>query len=238
MKSQTKKIITREGLIILIWGLCLIFIYPVTNYKASYLIFAYPAYLLLRFVFWAVRTLKGNPKIKKNCELKSQNYPPSDFPPQYLSEFERLMKEEKFIDALGLVIELKNRNILNEQDANKWGKLCVEGYATSLYAAGADFMNNKQFDEAINSLKELESLIFKNLVLFNLDASSVAALIKSWVEEVGGKDIIKMSEFKSLEEKLLMNAQEIYKDEHAMSIVKMLFCALFMPAVCESMKEK
>jgi len=61
MADKTKKIIAREGLIII--GCVTAFLIDAFNgFRFNiypYAILGYPAYLLVRFIIWAVKTLKG-----------------------------------------------------------------------------------------------------------------------------------------------------------------------------------
>ena len=57
-KKRIKRIIAREGLILLIIITTGIILVIINSVFGLYLVFGYPIYLLIRFIIWAIKTLK------------------------------------------------------------------------------------------------------------------------------------------------------------------------------------
>ena len=63
MTAKIKKVIAREGLVLLVFCALFILGIAISSSNVYLLVFSmagYPAYLIIRFIIWAIRTLKKN----------------------------------------------------------------------------------------------------------------------------------------------------------------------------------
>jgi hypothetical protein len=168
---------------------------------------------------------------KTNCHNKKETDPNE-------SKYVQLLNKGKYGEAMDFIEELLSKKELREDDADKWAKVCVDGLATTLYAEGIRFFENHQYDEAIDSLKQLRAFILKTPELFGMHRDSFNTLLAEWMEEIQNTtsiNSIKMKDLPHLEKKLFKKANN--KNEYDLGNLKMFFHALVIPSICESMKK-
>lgn len=151
-------------------------------------------------------------------------------------KFLKFFEDNRHQEALQFVIELRQKNQLSEEQAREWSQLCVQGYATTLYAAGAEALKKEKYDEAVKHLELVRELIFKYPDFFHFREETLNSMLQEWSSKLKDKSSVTATELRELQRELLENAKATLQDEQV-STVEILLQAVFAPVILNGVKQ-
>lgn len=213
MTLKLKKAIAREGLIFLAILVCSLGIF---------VIFTYPIYLIIRFIIWAIKTLRSK----------------DEFAPQealLLSEIDRLVNEKDYLHAVELLHDFEVNRGASPEKIIKLKKLYLHGFVVELYGQGAVFMEKKEYAKTKECLKQVQDIIVNNLEIFDIDKQLMGEVLSEMMDEFKDKKmIITTEEMTTLRDKYNEKIKSLFKNDNASGNMRMLIDSFIMPAFCDS----
>ena len=157
-----------------------------------------------------------------------------------IKEFEILVKQNNFESAIKILVKIQEQNLLTPEVINDYNEMCLDGYATNLFAIAGSLFQEKKYEAAKEYFNILRELISENLEVFKLERDLFFDFSKEMVSEMSKLPNLSMTieELRNFRIKYHKRAKEIFKDEVQVSSVNMYIDSVFTSALCESTKNK
>ncbi len=157
-----------------------------------------------------------------------------------VKEFEMLVKQNNFESAIKILVKIQEQNLLSPEVINEYNEMCLDGYATNLFATSGTLFEEKKYEAAKEYSNIVTELISQNLEAFKLDRDLFSNFSNKMVGEMSQLPNLSMTieELKSFRIKYHTRAEEIFKNKVQVSIVNMYTDSLLRSALCGSMKNK
>jgi len=156
----------------------------------------------------------------------------------YDDEIVNLLNNNKYNEAIDLIIKFMEDKTISEHDGSERIKLSVRVFAVTIYEKALKHHSNKQYKEAIEAFEILSTLICKHPRAFDLDEDILARLSSELIKEAEGRSPMTMDEFNLFEDRFRKRAEELFRDKKKVDNFMMLFTALTFPAISKGVKEK
>ncbi len=98
--------------------------------------------------------------------------------------FEDLIKQHKFEKAMGLLVEIKEQNLLKPEEIAEYADLCVDGYSVSLFSSFSRLFTEKKYKEAKEYSDLYKKLFSDNLNVFKIDKDLFKVFQKEIINEL------------------------------------------------------
>ena len=259
MTDKTKKVIAREGLIVIGFIVCAVIVdivirtttmtsgfwsdgSPMTPHldygkiseyiRQSHLTFfvLFMIYVFTRFIIWAMRTLRGGENFTKEEKQLAD---------KILLLIEKNELEQSISVMRDLIGRWETRWGANDKRVIDMKKACVEGFITNLYGKGSVAMNKKDFLTTKACLAKVQEIIMDSPEIFNIDKKLMGQVLIDLMNEFKDKGKqVPTDEFKLLRATYKKKTAEIFTDKTASGAMAMLIDTYLLPPFCDAMENE
>jgi len=147
------------------------------------------------------------------------------------------LNNQKYAEAMELVIKMGESNVWNKEDTIARGKLCAEGYGVSLYGSAVKFAEAKEYDRAIETSKALYSFILKFPGFFGFDNHTLSTIQTEIHARIGKSPLLSIGKVQEIKKQILSKAEELLQNKRAVGNIHMLLDALIMTEFWKSQRD-
>lgn len=151
-------------------------------------------------------------------------------------ELLNLLNNQKYAEAMELVIKMGESNVWNKEDTIARGKLCAEGYGVSLYGSAVKFAEAKEYDRAIETSKALYSFILKFPEFFGFDNHTLSTIQTEMHARIGKSPLLSMGKVQEIKKQILGKVEELLQNKRTVGNIHMLLDALIMTEFWKSQR--
>ncbi len=154
--------------------------------------------------------------------------------PSLVVAFEDLVKKHKFEQAMHLLVEIKEQNLLKPEEIEEYANLCVDGYSLNLHDNFSKLLTEKKFIES----KQYSDLFVRhftdNLKIFGIDQDLFKIFNNEMQNEFEGQGTVSVKELGNIRKKLLVLVEKIFKEEKPVVSMKTYVDAVMNSIACKA----